>query len=117
MAHEGARPDRHDEAQRGRAADGLGAEATAAQFPELGVALGIIPSNIPANISTLPPLLLFPGEGAVPLDALLHEEARRQAGGAEPAGTSCQLSSHRTAPTADGEARHDHIICVHGHYT
>ena len=54
--------------------DALTAAATAALFPELGRALGIVAPTPPP----LPPLLLFPGEGARSLSAVLGEQAAVQ---------------------------------------
>ena len=60
----------------------LSAAATAAMFPRLGQALGLLggPSDAPHNgpcdgsEHTQPPLLLFPGQGAQSLAALLAVE-------------------------------------------
>ena len=62
--------------------NGLTARATAALFPELGRAMGIATTEDeggppPAGATALPPLVLFPGPGALPLEGLLHSERQQ----------------------------------------
>ena len=65
--------------QSGRSGDRgcLEAAETAAMFPELGRALGLLPPLPGLAQCPSPPLLLFPGEGSRSLETVLAEEKQR----------------------------------------
>jgi hypothetical protein len=70
--------------QSGRSGDRgcLEAAETAAMFPELGRALGLLPPLPGLAEGSSPPLLLFPGEGSRSLETVLAEEEQRAASNA-----------------------------------
>jgi hypothetical protein len=86
--------------RRGEAGDRgcLEAAETAAMFPELGRALGLLAPLPGTAACPLPPLLLFPGEGSCALEAVLDVEA----GSSEDAGQPEPQQQQRALIVVDG---------------